>query len=128
MQMSLMDYLNFNFDKLTKENKLDIFRQVAHAVDYCHGQGIMHRDIKMENILVNVDQFGLVTDLKLADFGFACTAQVLASQDHFCGSLSFMAPEQLQENGTYDKRADVWSMGHILFSLLSGSQLFDENR
>ena len=93
MQMSLMDYLNENYDNLTKEVKLDIFRRIAHAVDYCHGLGIMHRDIKMENILVNVDQCGQVTDLKLADFGFACISQVLASQDHSCGTLSFMAPE-----------------------------------
>lgn len=128
MQMSLMDYLNDNFNDLTKENKLAIFRQVAQAVDYCHGQGIMHRDIKMENILVNVDQNGQVTDLKLADFGFACKDQVLTSQDHFCGSLPYMSPEQLQENGTYDKSVDVWSMGHILFSLLNGSQLYDESR
>lgn len=71
--MTLIDYLNENYDKLTKEAKLAIFRQVAQAVDYCHSQGIMHRDIKMENILVNVDEFGQVSDLKLADFGFACT-------------------------------------------------------
>ena len=56
--MSLMDYLNENFDTLTKENKLNIFSMIAQAVDYCHGQGVMHRDIKMENILVNVDQCG----------------------------------------------------------------------
>ena len=79
MQMSLMDYLNENYDKLTKEDKLAIFKQIAQAVDYCHSQGIMHRDIKMENILVNVDQCGQVSDLKLADFGFACNNQVLAS-------------------------------------------------
>ena len=70
--MSLIDYLNDNYERLTKEAKLDIFRQVALAVDYCHSQRVMHRDIKMENILVNVDEAGEVTEVKLADFGFAC--------------------------------------------------------
>lgn len=93
MQMNLMDYLNQSYDKLSKEDKLAIFRQIAQAVDYCHSQGIMHRDIKMENILVNVDEQGQVTDLKLADFGFACSAEALPSNENLCGSLPFMAPE-----------------------------------
>ena len=55
----------------------------------------MHRDIKLENILVNVDENGLMTELKLADFGFSCKAQVLDSEQNFCGSIPNMAPEQL---------------------------------
>ena len=124
--MSLIDYLNDNYEKLSKEAKLDIFRQVALAVDYCHSRGVMHRDIKMENILVNVDEAGQVTEVKLADFGFACNAEKLDSEDNFCGSLVFMAPEQLQKNATYDQRADIWSMGHVLFQVLTGSDIFDE--
>lgn len=102
LQMSLMDYLNEYFDSLTKEAKLHIFRLVAEAVDYCHSKGIMHRDIKLENILVNVDENGQVSDLKLADFGFACAAQELNSEENFCGSIQYMAPEIFQEDGVYD--------------------------
>ena len=126
LQMSLMDYLNKHFDSLTKEPKLHIFRKVAEAVDYCHSQGIMHRDIKLENILVNTNENGQITELKLADFGFACTAQELNSEENFCGSIQYMAPELLQEGGVYDKSADIWSMGHILFQLLTGSLVYDE--
>ena len=91
--MTLMDYLNEFYDKLTKESKIDIFTQIAKAVDHCHKQGIMHRDIKMENILVNVDDDRQLIELKLADFGFSCKALVLDSEKHFCGSLPYMAPE-----------------------------------
>ena len=86
----------------------------------------MHRDIKLENILVNTNENGQVTDLKLADFGFACVAQELNSEENFCGSIQYMAPEQLKEDGVYDQSADIWSMGHILFQLLTGSQVYDE--
>ena len=126
MQMTLMDYLNEHFETLTRDYKLHIFRQVAEAVDYCHSRNIMHRDIKLENILVNVDSCGKISSLKLADFGFACTAEQLSSDDHFCGSLQYMAPEQLQEQSVYDQSADIWTMGHILFQLLTGGQLYDE--
>ena len=126
MQMSLMDYLNEHYDSLSRDYKLQIFRQVAEAVDYCHGQGIMHRDIKLENILVNADASGQISSLKLADFGFACTAEELNSDDNFCGSLQYMAPEQLQSESVYDQSADIWSLGHILFQLLTGGQLYDE--
>lgn len=79
MQMTLLDYLNEYYEQLTKENKIAIFTQIAKAVDHCHKQGFMHRDLKLENILVNVDEKGQVTDLKVADFGFSCKAKMLNS-------------------------------------------------
>ena len=72
--MTLVDYLNNYYDQLTKDDKYAIFLKIAQAVHYCHSVGIMHRDIKLENILVNVDEKNNLTDLKLADFGFACKA------------------------------------------------------
>ena len=93
--MSLMDYLNEHFDSLTKKTKLNIFREVTEALDYCHSRGIMHRDIKIENILVNQDQQGQVIDIKLADFGYACNSEELSSEEGFYGTIPFMAPEQL---------------------------------
>ena len=70
-----------------------IFAEIARAVHRCHELGIMHRDIKLQNILVNVDGKGMVTRVKLADFGFACQIEELSSKDNFCGSLPCMAPE-----------------------------------
>ena len=72
--MTLVDYLNNYYEQLTKDDKYAIFLKIAQAVNYCHSIGIMHRDIKLENILVNVDEKNNLTDLKLADFGFTCKA------------------------------------------------------
>ena len=74
MSMSLMDYLNEQYDCLTRENKLAIFKEIAKAVQQCHQHGIMHRDIKQENVLVTVDDQMNVTSVKLGDFGFACNS------------------------------------------------------
>ena len=80
MSMNLMEYLNDYYDELTKEQKLSIFAQISRAVHHCHEKGIMHRDVKLQNVLVNVDpDSGLVTDVKLADLGFACTCRTLQS-------------------------------------------------
>ena len=69
--MSLIDYLNDNYEKLSKEAKLDIFRQVALAVDYCHSRGVMHRDIKMENFLIDFNENTGHVTVELTDFGLA---------------------------------------------------------
>ena len=93
MDMNLMDYLNNHFDSLTRQSKLKIFADIVSAIEHCHELGFMHRDIKLQNILVNIDEEGTVTNVKLADFGFACPNKVLSSKNNFCGSLPYMAPE-----------------------------------
>ena len=80
----------------------------------------MHRDIKMQNILVEFNVDKEITSVKLADFGFACENQLLKSNDNFCGTLVYMAPEQLMQNGVYDKRIDIWYLGHLFLELLIG--------
>ena len=55
MHMSLMDYLKDSYDHFGRKVKLSIFAKIAEAVNHCHQQSIMHRDIKLENLLVNVD-------------------------------------------------------------------------
>ena len=97
-----MDYLNDHYDSMTREAKLNIFSDIVAAVEHCHELGYMHRDIKLENILVNVDKQGAITNIKLADFGFACPNKTLLNTDNFCGSLPYMAPEQLEDGSTYD--------------------------
>ena len=102
MHMNLMEYLNDCYNHLSRKIKLSIFKKIAEAVDNCHQQSIMHRDIKLENVLVNVDGQANVTHVRLADFGLACSHSRLASEDHLCGTLSKMPPEMLVVGASYD--------------------------
>ena len=71
--MSLMDYLNEYFDELTTADKLSIFSKIVQGVKHCHvTHGVMHRDLKLENILVNVGKDHGIMSLRIADFGLAC--------------------------------------------------------
>lgn len=73
LDMSLYTYMKDFHTKLRESDIKDIFRKVARAILHCHSNNIMHRDIKPENILVRIDRAtGLITDLKLSDFGQCC--------------------------------------------------------
>ena len=116
-------------ERYTKVQARRLFRRILTAVHYLHeDQGIVHRDLKPENILV-VDRRSDV-NIKLTDFGLAknMTAEGLKT---FCGTPQYFAPEVLRcrhtvkGNGRYGKEIDCWSIGVILFILLSGSPPFD---
>lgn len=101
------------------------FQQLALAVEYCHGLGIAHRDIKLENALL--DRSGPRAILKLCDFGYASRNQACPSDPVNCrravGTPEYMAPELLSgKSAPYDgKQADIWSMGVLLFVMLAGA-------
>ena len=116
-------------ERYTEVQARRLFRRILTAVHYLHEErGIVHRDLKPENILV-VDRRSDV-NIKLTDFGVAknMTAEGLKT---FCGTPQYFAPEVLRRshtvkgNGRYGKEADCWSIGVILFILLSGSPPFD---
>lgn len=116
-------------ERYTEVHARRLFRRILSAVHYLHEQrGVVHRDLKPENILV-VDRRSDV-DIKLTDFGLAknLTAEGLKT---FCGTPQYFAPEVLRRrntvmgNGRYGKEIDCWSIGVILFILLSGSPPFD---
>jgi BR serine/threonine kinase len=114
------------FDRLTErgaltfEEGMRFFRQIIYGLEFLHLHGICHRDLKPENILLDSHD-----TIKIADFGFA--RWMRASQaDTSCGSPHYAAPEIIKGE-TYDgRRSDIWSVGVILYTLLSGRLPFDD--
>jgi serine/threonine protein kinase len=97
------------------------FRQLVSAVAFCHERGIVHRDLKLENILV--DGAG---QIKLADFGFAGFYDVLGRKRmyEYCGSPPYAAPEIFMGRPYIGPEIDAWSLGVVLYALCTGSLPF----
>ncbi|CAK7274575.1 serine/threonine-protein kinase gin4 [Sporothrix epigloea] len=118
----LFTYVSQN-GALTEEASVFVFRQMMSAVQYCHAYNICHRDLKPENILLKADG-----QIKIADFGMAALHQ--GPQSHLqtsCGSPHYAAPELLKARPYRGDKADIWSMGVILFVMLAGRLPFDED-
>ncbi|MDE0916139.1 MAG: serine/threonine-protein kinase [Planctomycetota bacterium] len=108
-------------ERLDPSEALAIVPQVCAALQYAHDQGIVHRDIKPENILM--DETGAV---KIADFGLAKlmdteTVARLTASDQAMGTLRYMAPEQFTSPMKVDHRADIFSLGVVLYEMLTGT-------
>jgi serine/threonine protein kinase len=92
-----------------------LFYQLMSAIEYMHTQEISHRDIKMENILIEA-RTGKV---KVIDFGFSC--QCKDRLKIFCGTPSYMSPEIVSKKEYYGGPADIWACGVLLYTLLCGT-------
>uniref|UniRef100_H3AA16 non-specific serine/threonine protein kinase n=1 Tax=Latimeria chalumnae TaxID=7897 RepID=H3AA16_LATCH len=110
-------------DHLLEKEAKQIFRQIVEGLKYCHKKGIAHRDLKCENILLTSE----VTP-KLSNFRFATSINVRDSKcSTFCGSLAYVAPEILT-GLPYDAfQADVWSLGVMLYLLVTSYMPFDDS-
>ncbi|HEX6797483.1 MAG TPA: serine/threonine-protein kinase [Ktedonobacterales bacterium] len=108
---------------LRTADALAVAIQVASALEAAHAQGIVHRDVKPENILLDRDGHALLTDFGIArELAFlrrAGAVQTLAATGLPVGTPEYMAPEQLR-NGPIDQRADVYALGAVLYELLCG--------
>ncbi|KZL78958.1 serine threonine protein kinase [Colletotrichum incanum] len=120
-QGDLFDYINTN-GRFAEEGAMFLFRQMMSALQYCHSFNICHRDLKPENILLTSDN-----KVKIADFGMAALHQ---SSDHrlvtACGSPHYAAPELLKHKHYRGDKADIWSLGVILYALLAACLPFDD--
>ena len=119
---TLADLLRTQRTLLPTADVVSIIRQVAEGLDYAHNLGVLHRDIKTSNIMIDRDGKAL-----LMDFGVA----KLLDEDHTAytivgttvGTPAFMAPEQAR-GGEVDRRADIYSLGVIAYSLFTGVMPF----
>ena len=126
----ITDYADANH--LTIPERLALFEQVCHAVQHAHHKGIIHRDLKPGNVLVST-QDGR-PHAKVIDFGIAkatnqqLTDKTLFTQhDQFIGTPQYMSPEQADGSLDIDTRSDVYSLGVLLYELLTGSTPFSDD-
>jgi len=116
-------------DRLARERQLPvneaigIARQVADALEYAHRLGVVHRDIKPENILLQERQ-ALVADFGVAYAVNAAAEGRLTATGVSVGTLAYMSPEQLAADPETDARADIYSLGCVLYEMLAGELPF----
>jgi 5'-AMP-activated protein kinase catalytic alpha subunit len=96
-----------------------LFYEVVMAVKYLHGQGIAHNDIKPENVMI--DGCGRA---RLVDFGLA-NDRLIGGEDAKCGTLMYAAPELLRSGQYHTQKADIWSLGILLYGMATGKFPFD---
>ncbi|KAI7742773.1 hypothetical protein M8C21_031505, partial [Ambrosia artemisiifolia] len=111
--------------RLSESVSRKYFQQLVSAIGYCHSNGVYHRDLKLENLLI--DEHG---DLKVSDFGLsAVTGNIRADGmlHTLCGTPSYVAPEILMKQGYDGAAADVWSCGIILFVMTAGYLPFNDS-
>lgn len=107
---------------LPPEQSIAIINKVCGAVQFAHEHGVLHRDLKPGNILLREDAEPLVADFGLAKVDSA--GESLSVSDHVVGTVENMAPEQARSSKNVDCRADVFSIGTILYQLLTGRKFF----
>lgn len=113
------------YGRLKESHARKYFQQLVDAVQYCHSLGVYHRDLKLENLLL--DHKG---NLKVSDFGLSALPQQQRADGLLhttCGTPNYVAPEVISNKGYSGATADIWSCGVILYALLAGFLPFEDS-
>jgi serine/threonine protein kinase len=119
----MFDYV-ISKGRLNEKEALFYFKQLIDGVSYCHANNVCHRDLKLENLLI--DEKG---DLKIADFGYSQTFLTADNLEEIylkttCGTANYIAPEILRYEEYSGPQVDVWACGVILYAMTSGDLPF----
>jgi serine/threonine protein kinase len=105
--------------QLTPPEALHLFREIVLGVKYLHEQGVLHRDLKLGNIMLDP---GL--HCKIGDFGLSTMVRDRRLRHTLCGTPNYIAPEIINEDGHYFP-ADMWGLGVILYAMVYGKPPFE---
>jgi serine/threonine protein kinase len=108
--------------KLNETTAKFIFRQIIEALQIIHSHNIVHRDIKLDNILID-----LQNNIKICDFGVSKQIRKCDVMHDQCGTPAYISPEILKNQGYEGFGVDVWSAGVVLYAMLSGTVPFKAN-
>lgn len=113
-----------NAGTLTLGDIVTIGQQVAEALDYSHAAGIVHRDVKPENVMITTEGSDGIR-ARITDFGLAVADRDhrLTDQGMLIGTMAYLAPEQIAR-GTIDSHTDLWALGMLLYELITGHPAF----
>jgi serine/threonine protein kinase len=120
---SLNDYVKCR-GGLCEAEARHYFQQLVSVVSYLHGLGVIHRDIKLDNILMQTHRDWHCTQIKLCDYSLSTFVQESSLLTTFCGTPAYVAPEVALSQSYVGPSADVWSMGVVLHAMLAGNVPF----
>ena len=123
----------FPNQQMPEREVAEIMLQLASALEYCHNNRIIHRDMKFQNVILLEQIDELPTNetapskihVKIADFGIFGSMRGTVAERHNAGSIKYMSPELLQGNNQSDPKIDIWALGVLMYAMIIGHYPFD---